>query len=78
MDAPRARLKKRGGGDLSCKDKVTGATIVRDTVDTVVVGTLKIFLDVSASPHMINLAIGKFPIHHAVERGSFEMTSLLI
>lgn len=63
---------------MSCKDKVPKATIVRDTVDTGVMGILKIFLDVGASPHMINLSIGKFPMHHAVERDSFEMTSLLI
>ena len=78
MDALRAMLKKRGGGDLSCKDKVTGITIVHDTVHTGVVEILKMVLHAGASPHMINLRTGKFQIHYAVERGSFEMTSLLI
>lgn len=77
MHAPRTMLKK-WEEDLSCKDKITGATIVHDTVDTGVVEILKMLLDAGASPHMINLQTGRFPIHHDVEKDSFEMASLLI
>ncbi|PUU78401.1 hypothetical protein B9Z19DRAFT_1126837 [Tuber borchii] len=63
--------------DLSFKDEAMRATIIHDAVDTGVVEILRMVLYAGASIHIMNLETGRFPIHHAFERGSFEMTSLL-